>query len=136
MADLAPTSIALGSQQTRWKLGQAGEAIAEMDIVFLSTTSLKYFIAGADAGVENAKSAGIALLGAALDGFFPLVFLGPVILGGITADIGDAYYLSRTLGKIMPQADLQAGDRVSYLAGATAANVLDFSIKNYLTLLA
>ena len=135
MADLAPTGTTLGSQSTRKLDVQFGETVAENDMVYQKASDGKSWKADANASLEAATSKGICLVGGAVDAWGIIATSGPVILAGVTMAIGDAYYLSRTAGKIMPQADLQAGDYVSYLGNATTALILDLSIKNYGTLL-
>ncbi len=135
MADLAPTAANLGSAATRHIDVQFGEAVAATDVVYLKASDGKYWKADANVTLAEAVTAGVCLVGGAIDAFGIIATAGPVILVGVTMAIGDAYYLSRAAGKIMPQADLQAGDYVSSLGNATAATFLDLNINNYGTLL-
>ena len=137
MADLAPTGITRASQATRLDDSKlAGETLAALDMVFKKASDGRLWIADANASLEAATSYGMIISGGTAGNPVIVVTVGPIILAGVSMAIGDAYYLSRTAGKIMPQADLQAGDYVSYLGNATTALILDLSIKNYLTLLA
>lgn len=135
MADLAPTATHKGASATRTLDVQFGEAIAASDMVYLKASDGKYYRADANVTAAEALTAGICLVGGAIDGFGIIATAGVVILVGVAMDIGDAYYLSRNIGKIMPQLDLQPGDFVSYLGNATAATFLDLNINNFGTLL-
>ena len=78
-----------------------------------------------DADVEaSADAVGIALH-AALDGQ-PIEYQtsGPMDLGA-TLTVGAAYYVSDTAGGVKPAADLAAGEYVTLLGVASAADVLE-----------
>jgi len=133
--DLAPTGTTIGSKSTRKIDAQFGEAVVENDVVYRDGATGKYKKGDTDLSLAAAHSIGIVLVGGALDAWGIVATDGLVILAGVTMDIGDAYYLSGTPGKIMPQDDLASGDFVSYLGQAVTATNLDLSIKNYGTLL-
>lgn len=132
MADISFTAsdLAIGSQATRYILGQAGEAVAQGQPVYLKASDGKYY--QTDADVEaTADAAGIALTPAATDGFFIIVLPGTgakLIFGTGVFTQGVTYYISTTKGKICVYGDLASGDYVKPVGSASSSTTLNYDV--------
>lgn len=132
MANLSQTAanVALGSQSTRTRIVQAGEAITQGMPVYVSTANNKAYQSDADASATAAACDGIALTPAASDGFFVMALPGSdsKVNLGATLVVGETYTVSRTKGAICPIGDLTTGDFPTHLGIASTAALLDFSV--------
>lgn len=121
MANLSITSIKL-NENVKIATIQAGEALAEYDVVYLLTG--KYYKADATS-VVKAVAAYIVLDAADADGWvaaLPLSTTTTITLVGPTLLVTTQYVLSATGGKIAPRSDLVTGNFVTEIfTGATAA---------------
>lgn len=130
MADLAITAadVHINGATASVNRVQFGEAVAAGETVYLRSSDSKYWRADADAGSEEATTAGIVVNGNAADGYGLICTSGPIDVGA-TLTKGTAYAQSDTPGGIMPVADFDAGDYMTLLGIATATDTLDLHIR-------
>jgi hypothetical protein len=128
MANLSQTAanVKAGSAATRTQLVQAGEAITQGQPCYLASDN-KYYQCDANDTATKAQTKGIALTGAATDGYFLIAIDGLVDVGATLA-VGMVYVVSATKGAICPYADLTTGDFVTILGVATTTALLDLDI--------
>lgn len=126
MADLSqtPANVKLGDENTKTKLRQAGEAITQGMPYYISTTDGKAYQTDANDGVAKADVKGIALLPAALDGYFIGAEEGLVFIGATVA-VGTAYVVSATKGAIAPLADITTGQFIGQIGYAVTTSTID-----------
>lgn len=92
--------------------GKSGEAIAQMDVVYLKASDGKYYKADANASDETSSAVGIALQTvAAANQRLQVLEFDPNFTPGATLVAGTTYILSGTAGKIAPDADAVSGWR-------------------------
>jgi hypothetical protein len=125
MADLSQTAanVKPGENITP-RMRQAGEAITQGMPYYVSTTDSKAYQTDANDGAAKAEVRGIALTGAALDGYFVAQESGLINLGATLA-VGTVYVVSATKGAICPIADITSGQYVSPLGVATTTSLLN-----------
>lgn len=130
MADISFTAsdVAIGSQATRYILGQAGEAVAQGKPVYLKSSDGKYYQTDADVEATS-DAAGIALTPASTDAYFIIVIPGTgakLIFGTGVFTQGVPYYVSTVKGGICPYGDLASGDYVKFLGVAASSTTLNY----------
>ena len=131
MADVTQTAanVHANGATTQASRVQFGETVTNGNVVYLKSDT-KYWKCDADASEEAATAAGIVISANVADGYGYIQTSGPIDVGG-TLTAGVAYVASDTAGGIKPSADLGAGDYISHLGYATAADKLELAIKNH-----
>jgi hypothetical protein len=126
MADLSITAanVKIGDDNTLTKLRQAGEAITQGQPYYVSTTDGKAYQTDANDGVAKAAIKGVALLPAALDGYFYGAEKGQIVIGATVA-IGTPYVVSATKGAICPLGDITSGQFIGQIGYAITTTIID-----------
>jgi len=127
MANLSQTAanVALGSQSTRTRVVQAGEAITQGQPLYLKASDGKYYKADANLSAEAAKGVGIAMTPASTNGYLVMQEgSGGSVNLGATLTVGETYTVSATAGAICPIADLTTGDYPCILGIATTTALI------------
>jgi hypothetical protein len=119
-------NVKAGSAATRTQLVQAGESITQGMPCYLASDN-KYYQCDANDTAIKAQAKGIALTGAATDGYFLIAIDGLVDVGA-TLTVGQAYCVSPTKGGIEPFTDLTSTHYVTILGVATTTALLDLDI--------
>lgn len=125
MADLSITAanVKIGSDSTRTKLVQAGEAVAQGKPVYPADNG-KYYLGDAN-DAAKANSRAIALTPASTDGWFLIAEgSGGVVVLGATLVVGETYVVSNNVGGICPIGDLTSGSRTLILGFAISTTEL------------
>ena len=134
MANLSQTAanVALGSQSTRTRIVQAGEAVTQGMPVYISTADGKAYQSDANASAIAAACDGIAVTPAATDGYFVMALpgSGSKLNVGATLTVGQTYTVSATKGAICPIADLTTGDFPTILGIASTTALLNFEVQS------
>ena len=130
MADLSITAANVGvsGSTAKVRIVQVGEAVEQGEAGYLDTVTSKYKLADASAEA-TAVVAGVFLTPASADGYAVMATSGGIDLG-VTLTVAATLVLSDTAGKIMPIADLTAGEYSSTLGICTAADTLELKIDN------
>jgi hypothetical protein len=125
MADLSQTAanVRPGENITP-RMRQAGETMTQGMPYYVSTTDGKAYQTYANDGVAKAEAKGIALTGAAANGWF-VAQEGGLINLGATLAVGTVYGVSATKGAIAPISDLTTGQFITTLGTATTTALLD-----------
>lgn len=116
MANLTITaaSVAIGSTETKTVRRNAGEALAQGQPYYISTSDNKAYRTDNNDGSTKAEIAGVTLTPAATNSDFIGIELGPMIIGATVA-IGTTYVVSSSVGLIAVEADITSGQYVSYI---------------------
>lgn len=130
MANITFTAgnVALGSANTRDQRGQAGEALAQGQPIYLNSSDGKWYQCDADVQA-SADAGGIVLTPAATDGYFKYIIPGAggkIIFGTGVFTQGVPYYVSTTKGAICEYSDLASGDFVKFLGVAASTTTLNY----------
>lgn len=125
MADLSQTAanVKPGENITP-RMRQAGEAITQGMPYYISVTDSKAYQTDANDGAAKAEVRGIALTGAAIDGWFVAQESGLINVGATLA-VGTLYVVSATKGAIAPIGDITSGQYVSSIGIATTTALLN-----------
>jgi hypothetical protein len=129
MTDISVTAGNVVAGANAKKLpGTAGAAITAGQVLYRAAATGKLLPVDVDSGTAEVRvPVGIALNGASDGQPIDFVYEGDVNVGG-TLVVGTIYVASDTAGGIMPAADLEAGDYVSVLGVASAANNLKMKL--------
>lgn len=129
MTDLSITAANVVAGSNAKKLpGTAGATITAGQTLYRAAATGKLLPADADSATAEVRTpVGIALNGAADGQPVDYIYEGDVNLGA-TLTVGEIYVQSDTAGGIMPEGDLEAGDYVTVLGVASAANNLKMKI--------
>jgi hypothetical protein len=130
MANISFTAgnVALGSASTRDQRGQAGEALAQGQPIYLNSSDGKWYQTDADVQASS-DAGGIVLTPAATDGYFKYIIPGSgakIIFGTSVFTQGVPYYVSTTKGAICEYGDLASGDYVKFLGVAASTTTLNY----------
>jgi hypothetical protein len=120
-------NVGLGSETVALQLGQAGEAITQGQTIYRSSSDNKLYKADANDTAPKAAVVGIAITPASTNGYFLFAESGLVNVGGTLA-VGTLYAVGQTAGSIVPVADLQTNDYVTYIGTATTTALLNVAI--------
>ena len=104
----------------------AGETVTAGQVVYRLSTDGEMYLGDADDAAKD-DITGIVLIGGG-DGESILILSSGGIDLGATLTVGEVYVLSTTAGGIAPIGDLLAGDFVTILGVAKAANRLQLDI--------
>ena len=128
---ITPADVGLQSDAGQVQTVQAGEAITQGMPVRRDTTSApaKWYQCEATSTADKAEAEGIALTGAALDGYFVVITGdGSLVDLGATLAIGETYVVSDVSGNITIIGDVTSGWFTTILGVATATDTLELRI--------
>jgi len=127
MAALAGITAVRPTKNTIQDQYRMGATVAPGQPTYLDVAAATYKLA-ANTSVALAKVNGIAITSGVASGYAYIARGGSIELVGTTMTVGDTYYLGAA-GEIVPAADVTAGKIVTRLGEASAATILDLSIK-------
>lgn len=104
-----------------------GATVAPGQPIYLDTAAATHKLA-ANTSITLAKVNGIAITSGVATGYAYIARGGSIELVGTTMAVGDTYYLGAA-GEIVPASDVTTGKLVTRLGEASAATILDLSIK-------
>lgn len=138
MADLSITAanVTIGGTNTSTKPATAGATITGGQAVARLSSDQKWYPAdadGASAEYAGAQEVGVAMTGAATDGFFTVATAGPYVAGATLTE-GEFYIVSETAGGIAPVGDLSGFTSASYvtlIGQATSTSVIEIKANAY-----
>lgn len=128
MSDLATITAVRPTANTVFLLVPYGATIAAGQSVYRDSAGL-FQLTDADTSVVTASGNGIAITPGVNGGYGLIATGGSIVLVGTTMVVGETYLVSDTAGGIMPNADRDSGDFVTYLGNAASATQLDLVIK-------
>ena len=130
MADLVITAanVKAKGKTISTQLVQVGEAVTAGQGVYRKSSDSKHWLASNDVDEASATATGVALTGAATDGYIQMVTSGPMDVGA-TLSAGETYILTATAGGIAAIADLASTNYLTYLGYASDASTLQVWLK-------
>lgn len=122
-ANVKASSAALAAKKTTL----AGTTIAAGDVIYKDSATKKMLLSDADGEADAQKVDGVALNGASADQ--PLVWVekDAELDLGVTVGSGQVIVLSKTPGKMAPDADITSGGRKVVLAVGVGGTKVSFS---------
>lgn len=118
------TAVRPGSEKTVLRIVQYGATVSVGQPVYKAANG-KRSPADSDASLATSSAEGIAMT-PGVDGSWGIIAVqGPIVLVGTTMSVGLSYYVGRTAGTIVPEADLVAGDYVTRLGVASSSTQLE-----------
>lgn len=117
-----PTTNTIAERVTLGATSSVGQPLYE------DVTVAKHKLAG-NASTTLAKCSGITITPGVDTSESYIAKGGSIELVGTTMVVGATYYVGNTPGEIVPESDLSTGHIVTRLGTASAATVLDLSIK-------
>ena len=128
MADLTSITAVRPTANTITSNVPYGATIAAGQLVYRDSAGL-YQLTDVDVSATAADAKGVAITPGINGGYGLIATGGSIILVGTTMTVGETYLASDTAGGIMPNADRDSGDYVTYLGNAASATQLDLAIK-------
>ena len=130
MAALAPTvgDVRPRTNTNTTSVVQAGEAIAQLDAVYLDTATGKYVRCVNNSTAGLALCAGVAVTKADLANDYIILMSAGTIDPGCTVVVATEYVVGTLEGTIEPKSDLATGERYTRIGYATEATTLVIDI--------
>lgn len=131
MADITITAASVVPSSGATKIpGTAGATIAAGELVYKDAADSKYKLADGNSGTSGVRAVeGIAANSASAGQPISIITNDPdLAVGTHGVTIGEPLFLSNTPGKIMPYADIAAGNYTACVAMAKTSTTISFKV--------
>jgi hypothetical protein len=130
MAALSGITAVRTTESTKFRNVKYGATVAAGNPLYQDVTDAEHKLSDADASAATATLTGLAITEGVDGGWGLIAYGGSVILVGTTMTTGVSYYAGDVAGSIVPEGDLNSGDRVSLIGTAASATELKLNINN------
>jgi hypothetical protein len=118
------------TENTKSRLVKYGATIAAGQPLYQDPADAEMKLSDADASATTATLSGVAITPGVDNGWGYVAYGGSIILVGATMTQGVSYFSGDVPGTIVPEGDLNTGDRVSLIGIAASATELQLAITN------